>query len=253
MAETILQVKHLHKRFPPEHQGDEPGNSVLRDVNFEVFRSEIFAIVGPSGAGKSTLLRMLNGLEEPSAGEIHFSGKSLRDWQIPELRRRLAMLPQTPTMFPGTVLDNLMVPRRLRDGKHAQPDKEWFAELLSGVGLDNSFLPRQAGRLSIGQQQRIAFARALSLKPQVILLDEPTASLDPSAALTFLEKLSSFSHEQRLTVVLVTHQLEHARTIAERILLMIAGEVVCVQRTEDFFRAPATELARKFIAGELET
>ncbi len=245
----LLKVEGLTRSVRGANGAEQ---KILDRVSFEVAAGEIFAVVGPSGSGKSSLLRCLNALDEPDEGEVVFEGRSLRDWPLPELRRRAAILTQTPDMFPGSVQDNLMAPLRLRDGRRAEPGDERFKALLASVGLDESFLARQAATLSVGQQQRVAFARALVLQPRLALLDEPTASLDPAAAGAFLEQLSGYSRREGLTVVIVTHQLEHARRVADRVLLLIGGRPVCVQRTVDFFEHPECKEAQRFIRGELE-
>jgi ABC-type methionine transport system ATPase subunit len=245
----MIELKDIRKAF---NQGQPNEFWALNGIDLTIEANKVTAFRGPSGSGKTTLLRMLNALDEPTHGEVRVAGRALADWNVVDLRRTVAMLFQMPTVFDGTVLDNLMMPLRLRDGAAAQSDPAWFENLLGSVGLDSSFLPRAAADLSVGQQQRICFARALALRPQVVLLDEPTASLDPTTSLTFLHHLSGFTREHGLTVVLVTHQLEHAREIADRVMLLVDGEAVCTQPTADFFAAPADERALRFQRGELE-
>jgi len=161
------------------------------------------------------------------------------------------MLFQSPTMFDGTVRDNLLTPLRLRDGRDAPGDEARMAELLAGVGLANEFLDRAATTLSAGQQQRVAFARALMLEPVAILLDEPTANLDPAVAARLLDQVAETARQRGLAALLVTHQVDHARRVADRLMLLVDGRIVAEGDRETFFSG-GDGLVTRFLAGELE-
>ena len=242
MPEPLLTATAIEKTFDRA--------PVLRGVTVTVNRGEILAILGPSGSGKTTLLRMLNAMEEPDAGTVTCEGKALDAWDVRDLRRRVGMLFQSPTMFEGTVRDNLLTPLRLRDGRDVAGDESRMTELLAGVGLDHDYLDRDATTLSAGQQQRVAFARALMLEPVAILLDEPTANLDPTVAARLLDQVAETARNRGLAALLVTHQVDHAKRIADRLMLLVDGEIAADGDRENFFNG-GNDLVSRFLAGEL--
>jgi putative ABC transport system ATP-binding protein len=188
---------------------------VLRHVTMSI-ASGATAILGPSGSGKSTLLRLLNRLAEPDAGTVRFHGADVRELDPLGLRRRVGLVPQVPAPVPGSVADNVCFGPRL-DGRDVDP-----AGPLRLAGLDESFLERDASRLSVGEQQRVMLARALALEPEVLLLDEPTAALDEDAKSAVEATLSSL---EDVSLVLVTHERAQAERLADRIVRLDAGEV----------------------------
>jgi putative ABC transport system ATP-binding protein len=174
------------------------------------------ALVGPSGSGKSTLLRLLNRLADPDAGSVRFRGTDVRELDPLDLRRRVGLVPQLPAPVPGTVADNVCFGPRLHD---VDIDPEPPVRL---AGLDASFLDRDASRLSVGEQQRVMLARALALEPDVLLLDEPTASLDAKATEAVETALRQL---EGVSLVLVTHDRAQAERLAERTIELEAGRV----------------------------
>jgi ABC-type multidrug transport system fused ATPase/permease subunit len=179
---------------------------VLRHVSFDAPRGQVLALVGASGSGKSTLLRCLNRLAEPESGTIALDGSDIRTVAPQELRRRVALVAQAPAMLPGTVADNLSyaldeLPEPVRD------------EALAASGLDASFLSRRARELSGGERARVALARALTRDPDAILLDEPTAALDPETAHVIAQTVAALA-KRDLTVILATHDLSLAETVS---------------------------------------
>jgi putative ABC transport system ATP-binding protein len=174
------------------------------------------AVLGPSGSGKSTLLRLLNRLADPDEGTVRFHGDDVRELDPLELRRRVGLVPQLPAPVPGSVGDNVCFGPRLH-GEEVDPERP-----LRLAGLDPSFAERDASRLSVGEQQRVMLARALALEPEVLLLDEPTASLD-SAAVGAVEDALRNLHE--VSLVLVTHDRAQADRLAERTIELEAGRV----------------------------
>jgi putative ABC transport system ATP-binding protein len=188
---------------------------VLSDVNMSIPAGST-ALLGPSGSGKSTLLRLLNRLAEPDAGSVRFHGTDVRELDPLELRRRVGLVPQLPAPVPGSVADNVCFGPRL-EGLDVDPEGP-----VRLAGLDPSFLDRDASRLSVGEQQRVMLARALALEPEVLLLDEPTASLDPSATAAVEEALRRL---RDVSLVLVTHNRDQADRLTERTIRLRDGRV----------------------------
>jgi putative ABC transport system ATP-binding protein len=174
------------------------------------------AVVGPSGCGKSTLLRLLNRLADPDEGTVRFHGTDVRELDPLELRRRVGLVPQLPAPVPGSVADNVCFGPRLH-GRDVDPERP-----VRLAGLDRSFLDRDASRLSVGEQQRVMLARALALEPEVLLLDEPTASLDAAATEAVEDALRSL---HGVSFVLVTHDAGQADRLAGRTIHLRDGRV----------------------------
>ncbi|MCI7551842.1 MAG: amino acid ABC transporter ATP-binding protein [Actinomycetaceae bacterium] len=226
------------------------GNGVraLQGVSLSVQRGEVVAVVGPSGCGKSTLLRTINGLEQIDSGIIEIDGVEVTSprtrWE--EVRQKVGMVFQSYDLFGHlTVRDNLLLaPKVVRHADKAQSQEKALA-LLARVGLDgraNSY-PRQ---LSGGQKQRVAIVRALMMDPDVLLLDEVTASLDPEMVREVLDVIVGLARDG-MTMVLVTHEMAFARAIADRVVFMDAGTVEEEAPAEEFFSAPKSERARQFL------
>lgn len=199
------------------------GQPVLCDVSFQVEAGEILVIIGPSGAGKSSLLRCLNRLEEPGAGRVWLNDRDINSLPVVDLRRRVGMIFQKTAPFTGTVADNIAYGPALR-GESLSRDR--LVELMALASLEADLIDKNAGELSGGQEQRLALARALANDPDVLLLDEPTSALDPIATHRVEESLLKLRH--RLTLVWVSHAIEQARRVADRVLLLDEGRVVRV-------------------------
>jgi putative ABC transport system ATP-binding protein len=174
------------------------------------------ALLGPSGSGKSTLLRLLNRLADPDEGVVRFHGTDVRELDVLELRRRVGLVPQLPAPVPGTVADNVQFGPRL-EGREVDPEPP-----VRQAGLDSSFLDRDASRLSVGEQQRVMLARTLALEPEVLLLDEPTASLDAAAKDAVEQALRQL---RGVSFVLVTHDAQQADRLTERTIRLHEGRV----------------------------
>ena len=209
---------------------------------------EVIAIVGPSGCGKSTLLRCLNGLEEITGGQIELDGTVITGpgtrWT--EVRQRVGMVFQSYELFPHlNVLDNLLLGPRLVQKRNQDQAGEEALRLLTRVGLAEKAkaLPRE---LSGGQKQRVAIVRALMMHPEMLLLDEITASLDPEIVREVLDVVLELAADG-MTMLIVTHEMPFARAIADRVVLMDAGRIVEVAPPEKFFIAPETERAKAFL------
>ena len=240
MSEPLLEVSHLTKRYGQ--------TEVLHDVSFSVRQGEVVVILGPSGCGKSTLLRCINALEPVQSGEIRLGGAPIDHSakNLPALRRRIGMVFQSYELFPHlTVLDNiLLAPCKVLKKKREEVREEARA-LLKRVGLlekENSY-PRE---LSGGQKQRVAIVRALCMHPELLLFDEVTAALDPEMVREVLDVMLGLAREGK-TMVIVTHEMQFARAIADRVLFLDGGVVAEEAPPEQFFRHPQTQRARQFL------
>lgn len=241
MEENIqLEVQGLVKRF-----GDE---TVLNGIDISVRKGEVVVVLGPSGCGKSTLLRCMNGLESPSAGNIYLDGEEITadGKKITQLRQKIGMVFQSYDLFPHkNIMDNItLAPVKVQ--KRPIKDVESQAEkLLKRVGLWEKRVsyPRE---LSGGQKQRVAIIRALCMNPEVMLFDEVTAALDPEMVREVLDVMLELAN-QGMTMVIVTHEMQFARAIADRIIFLDGGKVVEESKPEEFFTNPKQQRAKEFL------
>ncbi|MDQ7976941.1 amino acid ABC transporter ATP-binding protein [Paraburkholderia sp. SARCC-3016] len=232
-------------------------NQVLRDVSLHVAQGETICLLGPSGCGKSTLLRCINWLETPDAGSVHISGKrmgvrdntriKMSDADLAQMRAKIGMVFQHFALWPHlTVLENVMeAPLHVLQRDRASVRAEAEA-LLARVGLADK-RDQFPSRLSGGQKQRVGIARALAMKPDVLLFDEPTSALDPELVGEVLAVMKSLAAEGA-TMIIVTHEMEFARQVATRVVFMDGGQVVESAPPEAFFGAPRSPRAQQFLA-----
>lgn len=197
--------------------------SVLDHVSFTIPAGRRVAIIGRSGAGKTTMLRLINRLDNPDAGSISIGEVDIREIDPPHLRRRVGMLFQQPRLFDATIRENLDRPLLLA-GRHPLTEATAISALRD-VDLPATILGSHSRDLSLGQQQRVALARALVLEPEILLLDEPTSALDPQSADVILALLRTLQVRRTMTMLLVTHLVEHARTFADGFLALRDGAV----------------------------
>jgi len=236
----VINITNLYKNF-----GDL---EVLKNISTEIKKGEIISIIGPSGSGKSTFLRCINKLEEPSSGHIYIDGMDLMDknTDINKVRERVGMVFQHFNLFPNmTVLDNLTLSPIMVKKESKEEAEKYALSLLEKVGLSdkaNSY-PTQ---LSGGQKQRIAIARALAMKPEVILFDEPTSALDPEMIKEVLDVMRDLAKEG-MTMLIVTHEMGFARNVGNRILFMDNGEIIEDCSPKDFFENPTNERIKDFL------
>lgn len=222
-----------------QFDGVEVGDGARRrlgPLSLAIPASGITVLAGPSGAGKSTLLRLCNRLEVPDRGRILFRGRDLLAEDPLRLRRRVGMVFQRPTLFAGTVRDNLLV---------AEPagDTDRLAGALERAGLDGSFLGRVADELSGGEAQRMCLARTLLTDPEVLLLDEPTSALDPGAT-RLLERLARELAGQGVAMLWVTHDLGQARRLADSTIVLVDGRVADEAEARSYLSSPAEDRFR---------
>jgi tungstate transport system ATP-binding protein len=225
------------------------GRRVLEVDSLEILPGEIFALVGPSGAGKSTLLRLLNFLETPARGSITFQGAAFGAGQeMPlALRRRVTTVFQRPILLDASVWENVTYGLRLRGERDSHPATQ---AALQEVGLAE--LARQRARtLSGGEAQRVALARALVLRPDVLLLDEPTANLDPYNVGLIETIARRLNREQGVTLVLVTHNIFQAHRLAHRVAFLLEGRIVEAAPVQAFFETPQDSRTRAFVRGDM--
>lgn len=223
---------------------------ILSKIDLVIPNGSITCIVGPSGAGKSTLLRTISFLEKPVAGEMELFGERAVEPVSFSLRRRLSFVSQTPYLLDGTVLANVCYPLWVR-GILRKERIETGMKWLNKVGL-KQYASRQARSLSGGEAQRLSLARALAAKPDLLLLDEVTAHLDPGNV-KFIEALllEINSGGERTTIVLASHNLYQAKRLAGQVALIIDGVIVEVSKSADFFETPADARTKEFLAGTL--
>lgn len=240
LSEKLLEVHSLVKDY-----GNGP---VLKDISLDVHKGEVVVLIGPSGCGKSTFLRCMNGLEQIQSGEILLDGESITGnktkWN--EVRQKVGMVFQSYELFPHmTVIDNILLgPTRVqkKDKKEARKDAE---RLLERVGLldKKDAYPRQ---LSGGQKQRVAIVRALIMQPEIMLFDEVTAALDPEMVREVLDVMLELA-KSGSTMVIVTHEMQFARAVADRIVFLDRGDIIEVAEPEQFFTQPKTDRTRRFL------
>ena len=222
---------------------------LLDRVDLEVGRGGLLNVVGPSGAGKSTLVRLINRMDEATDGSIDVLGRPISSWPVRELRQRVAMAFQESSLLGVSVRQNL----RLRFDLCGDPPPdldERIAGVLDLVGLGDEVLDRDASRLSVGQKQRVALGRALIGEPDVLLLDEPTSSLDPRLAEQLLDRLTSIRRTRELTMVMVTHRFEEARRMGGDLAVMIDGRIEAFGTVESVIGQTANERVRQFLLGD---
>lgn len=236
----MIKVENLSKNF---------GNlKVLKNISTTINKGEVISIIGPSGSGKSTFLRCINKLEEPSEGHIYIDGMDLMDknTDINKIRERVGMVFQHFNLFPNmTVLENLTLSPTMVKNETKEESEKYALYLLEKVGLSdkaNSY-PTQ---LSGGQKQRIAIARALAMKPEVILFDEPTSALDPEMIKEVLDVMRDLAKEG-MTMLIVTHEMGFARNVGNRILFMDNGEIIEDCSPKNFFENPTNERIKDFL------
>ncbi len=215
-------------------------NTVLAGISLEI-PAGVFVLMGPSGGGKSTLLRLLNRLMSPTSGKILYNGESIESYPVRELRKKIGMVFQSPIVFEGSVSDNL---------KFAEPDisDDRIAELLERVGLPSDYGSRNAGKLSVGETQRVCLSRTLASNPEILLLDEPTSALDPTATKTIESLLLSFVPD--VSLVWVTHLVEQALRIGGNAAMLYDGKIRWTGQTTQIATAD-DEIVQKFVSGEL--
>lgn len=240
MEKELLTIEHLKKSF-----GD---NVILDDVNLTVKQGEVIVIIGPSGCGKSTLLRCINALEPIQEGQILLDGEKIepKSKNLTQLRQKIGMVFQSYELFPHlSVLDNIMLAPTKVQKRPKDEVKEEALALLERVGLAEKAksYPRE---LSGGQKQRVAIVRALCMHPEILLFDEVTAALDPEMVREVLDVMLNLATQGR-TMLIVTHEMQFAKAVADRVIFLDNGNIVEDAAPDEFFNHPKTSRAKQFL------
>ena len=241
MNEYLIEIKNLHKYFGK--------NEVLKGLDIQIKKGEVVVMIGPSGSGKSTFLRTMNLLEKPTDGEVYFEGINIADKSVDVFKHRekMGMVFQQFNLFPNmTVLENLCL-APIKTGKMTKDEALKTAEdLLQRVGLSDK-AEAYPQSLSGGQQQSVAIARALAMNPDVMLFDEPTSALDPEMVGEVLSVMQELAKEG-MTMVVVTHEMGFAKTVADRVLFMADGTIVEQGKPAQIFEKPKEKRTQDFLA-----
>ena len=238
---ALIQVQHLGKSFEKL--------DVLKDITVDIHKGDVVCVIGPSGSGKSTFLRCLNRLEEPTSGKIFFEGVDITDpkTDIDKHRQKMGMVFQQFNLFPHmTIMRNLTIgPMKLQGRSQSEAEAE-ARKLLERVGLADR-AQAYPSQLSGGQKQRIAIVRALCMRPEVMLFDEPTSALDPEMVGEVLNVMRDLARE-RMTMVVVTHEMGFAREVADRVMFMDGGYFLEENAPAEFFANPKNERLKNFLS-----
>ena len=240
----MIKVTDLHKSF-----GEL---AVLKGIDFQADTGEVIVIIGPSGMGKSTFLRCINYIERPEKGIIEIDNvkvdaEKCTEKEIKQLRLKTSMVFQNYNILKNkTVIENVMLPMTSVQKIEKEIAKEKALQYLDQVGLLDK-INEYPSRLSGGQQQRVGIARAMAVNPQLILLDEPTSSLDPELVLGILDILRNLANEHKRTMIIVTHEMSFAKEIADRIIFMDDGRIIEEGTPEEIFSNPQNERTKRFL------
>ena len=241
MSSAIIEIKHLKKSYGQ--------NEVLKDISLSVNKGEVISIIGSSGSGKSTFLRSINLLEEPTAGEILFHGQDVlaKDYYLTEYREKLGMVFQSFNLFENlNVLENAVVAQTTVLKRSREEAEKIAKENLTKVGMTEQYWKAKPKQLSGGQKQRVAIARALSVNPEAMLFDEPTSALDPEMVGEVLKTMQDLA-KSGLTMIIVTHEMEFARDVSDRVIFMDKGVIAEEGTPEQIFEHPQQERTKEFL------
>ena len=239
---SLIETVNLCQRY-----GEQ---DILRNINLRVERGEVFALIGPTGAGKTTLLRLIDLLDVPTAGRIYFDGVDTVQSAAGrlEIRRRMAFVLQKPIVFNTSVFDNITYGLKWR-GVGKGDAHERVSSILDTVGL-SAYKNRNARTLSGGEVQRVAIARAIATEPEVLLLDEPTANLDPVSASKIEELITGVIQQYATTIIMATHDMSQGQRLADRIGVLVNGEILQAGSSKDVFTSPTNRDIAEFVGIE---
>ena len=241
MSEEIIKINHLRKSF-----GE---NEVLKDISMDIHKGEVVTIIGSSGSGKSTFLRCINLLEKPTGGEIMYNGENILapKYNLPKYRTNVGMVFQSFNLFNNmNVLENCMSGQTTVLKRNKDEARKVALENLEKVGMER-YIEAKPSQLSGGQKQRVAIARALSMDPDVMLFDEQTSALDPEMVGEVLNTIQDLAHTG-LTMIIVTHEMEFAKDVSDRVIFMDKGVVAEEGTSDDIFVHPKEERTKEFLS-----
>ena len=216
-----------------------PDKVIIDNITLSFEKNRIYSIIGPSGAGKSSLLRLLNRLDEPTSGEIFFHESSACDNAPENIRKKIGYLFQTPYLFPETVRDNLLY-------AESSLTNDKINEILNQVHVEPELLDRKVSTLSVGQSQRVALGRLLATRPEIIMLDEPTSSLDPTYTEAIEQTILEIVKNTDLTVLVVTHHPNQALRLKGEAILLVEGKLIEAGSAEQIINDPRSELGKRY-------
>ena len=245
MADTVLELRHLQKQF-----GD---HAVLRDISLTVEKGQTVSVIGASGSGKSTMLRCINLLETPTSGEVLFRGQDIQQkgFNLSDYRARVGMVFQSFNLFNNmTALANCMVGQTTVMHRSKEEARKVALHYLEKVGMA-PYINAKPRQLSGGQKQRVAIARALAMEPEALLFDEPTSALDPQMVGEVLTVMRSLA-EEGMTMIVVTHEMDFARDVSDRVIFMADGIIAEEGTPEDIFEHPRNPVTRDFLSRFLQ-
>ena len=239
----ILTAKNLTKSYAK-------GILALNKVSFTLDQGKVLVVMGPSGSGKSTLIRTINGLETFDKGELNVLGIKIRadsdERKIQKIRRRVGMVFQQFNLFPHlSILENITLAPIQVQKRHKKEAEEYGMYLLCQMGIE-SHAKKYPGQLSGGEQQRVAIARSLALKPELLLFDEPTSALDPERINEVLDAMRRLA-DQGMTMIVVTHEIKFAKEVSDQVLFIDSGKILEISSPEVFFSNASHERSRKFL------
>ena len=243
---TILEIKNLKKSYGQ--------NQVLKDISITVEKGEVISIIGSSGSGKSTFLRSINLLETPTDGQILYHGQDVlaKGYNLPHYREKLGMVFQSFNLFNNlNVLENAIVAQTTVLKRERSEAERLAKENLNKVGMTEQYWTAKPSQLSGGQKQRVAIARALSIDPELILFDEPTSALDPEMIGEVLKTMKDLA-KSGLTMIIVTHEMEFARDVSDRVIFMDKGIIAEEGSPKQIFENPQEERTKEFLKRFLE-
>ncbi|EMC19775.1 amino acid ABC transporter ATP-binding protein [Streptococcus mutans] len=241
MTDIILEIDHLKKSFGK--------NEVLKDISLTVKKGEVISIIGSSGSGKSTFLRSINLLEKPTGGKIFYRGQNVleKNYDLTKYRENLGMVFQSFNLFNNlNVLENAIVAQTTVLKRNRTEAEKIAKDNLNKVGMTEQYWKAKPSQLSGGQKQRVAIARALSVNPEAILFDEPTSALDPEMVGEVLKTIKDLA-KSGLTMLIVTHEMDFARDVSDRVIFMDQGVIAESGKPEQIFENPQEERTKVFL------
>jgi putative ABC transport system ATP-binding protein len=241
MTTPILKIENLSRTITV----DSTYKKIINNISYDFYSQKIYNIIGPSGAGKSSLLRLLNRLDESTDGTIVYKDKKQREFSPCDLRRKIGYLFQTPHLFDDTVRDNLLYAEKSLSNNN-------LLMLLDKVHLSKSLIDSPVDRFSGGEKQRVALARLLATEPEIMLLDEPTSSLDPSVTQAIEKLIVEIVEQEKITALVVTHNPDQALRIGGEALLLVEGNLIESGTVDEVINYPKTEFGQRYKARELK-